>query len=187
MLYPLVLFVHVAAGVLLVGHSLLAPVLRKAIETADSLPALRSLVAFDRQAAAFNPIAALVLLASGIYLGSAGSWYAAWFYVAVVLWVADSALAAGVVNRAAARAQAAATAPGIAIPTDVDLLRRSRAWSTAQAIIAGNDIAVLFLMIAKPDLLQSCAAVVVANAIALAVVGLVRARAVALPPATTAL
>ncbi len=183
--YTLILFLHVAAGLVLVGASLLTPLINRAIENTESVAALRSLLSLDQQAAAANPVAALVLLGSGIYLGTGGWFHAGWFYVSLALWVVNGVLAVVIVRRAAMRLAKSAIASGSggAIPAEVAEMRRSRARTMAESVMAANDVAILYVMIGKPDVLQSCLVVIIANVMAAAIMRFTGTRAESLRPA----
>ena len=174
--YSLIVFAHVASAMTLVGHSLGSPLVHAMIRDARSLPALRAWLDFARQSARWNPAAALVLLGSGVYLGSAGWWSQAWFHVAVAAWVVNLLLAALVVKRsAAALGMAAARAGDGPVPDDVDRLRRLPGWAAAARTMLANDLAILYVMIGKPSLVESLAVMAMANAVLLGL-SLVRTR-----------
>jgi uncharacterized membrane protein len=162
--YAIVLFVHVLAAVVLLGSSLLAPITRNVIWEASSLDALRRGLDVERRATRWNPAAALVLLGSGVYLGSTGWWTEAWFYVSLAAWVGNALLAALVVQRATGALMQAA-APGGDAPTwiEIDAIRRSPGWNMALAAMLANDLAILYVMISKPGLVGAIAVVAAAN------------------------
>lgn len=167
-IYTLVLFVHVMSAIVLIGSGLIAPLTHRSIREARTLTELRRWLAFSRRSTKWNPVAALALLASGIYLGSIGWWTQAWFFVAVGAWLLNAALAAGVVGRAAdslAEAAAAGEGDGL-VPAAVDLLRHAPRWRLAHDAMLANDVAILWVMMAKPDLVGSVAVVAVAVAAA---------------------
>ncbi|MCC7383370.1 MAG: DUF2269 family protein [Deltaproteobacteria bacterium] len=149
--YGLILFVHVLAGVVLLGGSIFAPLTRAAIRRAETLGALRSWLDFARRSARANPVAAMLLLGTGLYLGSAGWWSAPWFAAASVLFVINSAFAARVVAAESMRlGRAAAVLPDGAVPDHLDRLRWSLRWDTAADVLVACDVATLFLMTNKP-------------------------------------
>lgn len=175
--YSLVLFVHVLSAIALVGHSIGAPLERAAIREAATLGDLRRWIAFAGRSGRWNPVVALVLLATGVYLGSIGWWEQAWFHVSLAGWFANVFLAGFVVKRAADATMAAALKAGEGpVPPHVDGLRRSSAWALATQSLLANDLAMLFIMMNKPGLLGSLAVAAVANAVLLAP-SLLRARA----------
>jgi uncharacterized membrane protein len=175
--YSLILFVHVLAGVALIGSGLFAPLAWRRMREAPSIAELRLWLEFSQRASKWNPAAAIVLLASGIYLGTLGWWSQAWFFVALAAWVINAALAGAVVGRAAGALGAAAARAGDgAVPAAVDAMRRARTWPLAHGALLANDLAILYVMFNKPELGGSVAVLVAANVIAAAAV-LVRYRA----------
>lgn len=159
------LLVHVVAGTLLIGSSVFAPLVHKSMATADSLGALRVWVDMARRSSRANPAFAVVLLATGIYLGSQGWWTQPWFYVAAASWLVDSLLALLVIDPSTAALGAAIGTREGAIDAPADALRRSRKWVLAGEVMRGSDLSMIYLMFVKPGLIESL--VVVAAAIAL--------------------
>jgi hypothetical protein len=78
-IYSTVLIVHVFAAVVLIGSALHAPLARGLVRTAATLDDLRRALDFSRRATRWNPVAAVALLGSGVYLGSIGWWSLPWF------------------------------------------------------------------------------------------------------------
>jgi hypothetical protein len=151
-----ILLAHVLAGVLLVGSSIFSTFIRRAIVTAPSVESLLLWLDFGRRATAANPLIALVLLASGLYLGSTGWWSQGWFYVAAGSWVVNAALAGLVLKPSAmALAQAAARVGHGPIRPDLDARRRSRAWELAAQTMRATDLGMLYVMYMKPSVLES--------------------------------
>ncbi len=168
-LYAIVLLAHITAGFYLVGGAFFAPRIRQAIVAAPSVDALRTWLGFARAATAANPPVALVLLATGVYLGSAGWWSTGWFYVALAAWIVNCALAIGVIGRtAAALGQAAAAAPHGPVGANLDTLRRSRAWDLAEQVMRANDLGMLYVMYMKPTVLEAVLVIAVILAAGLA-------------------
>ena len=163
-LYQIALFVHVIAAFVLIGSSLSAPLIRKAIRGSVSVLELRHWLAYSERASRANPPAALILLGSGIYLGSAGWWTEGWFYVSIVAWIADTLLALLVIRRLEG---GMANAPDAAT---IDLLRGARSWDYAEASMIASDFAMVWVMLNKPALLHSVALLLAANALAIAIV-----------------
>ena len=164
-LYSSLLFVHVFSAVFLVGSSLHDLFVRKAILSASTISDLRTWLGFAGRAKRFNPLSAIVLLVTGIALGSAGWWTSGWFYVSVVAWVMNSALAGGVIKRLMmVLARTAATSD--AITTEIERMRRSRALALAENALLANDVVILFVMMSKPELATSVALLTGANVVA---------------------
>ena len=165
--YTLVVFAHVAAATVLVGGSLLAaPGVRAAVRRARRAQEVSAVLAVGRPLHVVNPVAALLVLATGIYLTSVGHWWdLGWVQVAVALWVLNTVTAGAVVEPAVHRlaAQAAGAADGT-VDERLDALRWSRRWTFGVDLLLANDAAVLCLMTVKPGLAGSVLVVVVANA-----------------------
>ncbi len=179
--YAVVVFAHVLAASVLLGTSLVFPLTRRAIRSARTVEELRGWLAFARGSSAANPACALVLLGTGLHLGSHGWWSAAWLQVGGVLFVVSSFLAARTLGGATAALGAAAGAaePG-PVPAHLEPLRWSPRLDVAADVVLANDVAAFWIMIVKPGLAGCVASVAVANAILLAVRRRRRARR---PPA----
>ncbi|GMV47038.1 MAG: hypothetical protein AMXMBFR66_24360 [Pseudomonadota bacterium] len=148
----LVLYLHVAAAVVLVGATVASRLAERGVSDAPDLAALRGALDVGRRTGRANPLLALVLLASGLYLGRAGLWSAPWFWLAFATWFANLVLAARVVVPARRALGAAAAQAGEgAVPTQVDALRRARAPAIAHDVMIGLDLGTLMLMLARPE------------------------------------
>lgn len=169
--YSLAIVMHLAAATVLVGGSISSLHVRRAMREASSVGDLRRWLVFARQSSAANPVAALVLLGTGIYLGSRGWWAFGWFYVALAAWLGNSLLATLVLKPAGmSLAAAMAGAPDTtAIDDRVDALRRSIRWRVAGATMLASDAAMLLLMVTKPSLTGSLALAMGAVAIGIGV------------------
>lgn len=169
--YTLVVFIHIAAAVMLLATSILGePAVRAAVRRATDAAELRAYLAIGHPMSMISPVAAILLLASGIYLTSRGMfWALGWVQVAVAFWVVNSVLAAALMRPAMKRVQAEAdTAGDRAVGPSLDRLRWSQAWTWSVDLMAANDAAVLCLMTLRPGLGGSLGVVIVGNA---AVVG----------------
>lgn len=162
-MYTAILMVHIAAAFLLVGRSLAVPTIAGGIERAESPAALRLLLSLLHQVSRFNPIAALVLLASGLYLGTAGFWRTGWFWVAVTLWVVNAAVVNAVVKPHLTQFK---DAPWGA---ETEALLQARGWKGGIYTMLANDLATLFLMFATPSLPVAVAVALLSNAAAIGV------------------
>ena len=163
-LYSIVLLVHIASAIVLVGSALFAPLTRHAILRAPTVDRLRDWLDFLRRSARANPPAAMVLLASGLYLGSEGWWSQPWFYVALGAWAANLLLATLAVKPSVfALARAAAARGDGPVGPDVDRLRHSRRWEIAEGLMRGNDLAMLYVMFVKPTAAESLLVVAAAG------------------------
>jgi uncharacterized membrane protein len=98
-LYTFAKLVHIAAAIVLVGSYLLAPVLHGAIRGATDVRALRALARLQHHVITASGPAAVLVLASGVYMTLAGwSFTDSWIAVALVLFVVNGALAMSVVD-----------------------------------------------------------------------------------------
>lgn len=164
--YPLVLFVHIAAAVALVGHSLGSPITRAALREAATHGDLARIAALERGLSRFIPLSALILLASGLYLGSVGWWSYGWFYLSIGGWLVNSLLGGLVIKPVLARlASATPAVPGAPVPPDLDAVRRSTKFGVAGQVMLANNVALLLVMVMKPSFLASAAVFLVANAV----------------------
>lgn len=167
-LHAAVLFLHVLAALVLVGHSVGTPLVLAAIREAPTVGALRTWLRFARDSARLNPPAAMVLLATGIVLAP-GRWGQAWLWGAIALWVASTALAVGVVKatgeRVGALAGAGADGP---LPPELDAARSSARWVLGADALLGTDLAALLLMFTQSGLLGTVLVVAASVAIAVA-------------------
>lgn len=71
-LYTLGKFLHIASALVLVGSYLLAPVLYGALRRIDDVRALRALARLQQRVSAASGPAAVLVLASGVYVTLAG-------------------------------------------------------------------------------------------------------------------
>jgi uncharacterized membrane protein len=169
--YLLIVFVHVAAAALLIGGSVVAaPAVRAAVRRAGSTQEMRALLAAGAPLAALNPVSSLLVLASGIYLATAGRvWALGWVQVATAFWLVNAVTAGAVVKPAIGRlaAELARAGDGPVEPR-LEALRWSPRWSYGGNLLLANDTAMLFLMTVRPGLAGSLLAVAVANALVLA-------------------
>lgn len=176
-IYPVLLLIHVLSAIVLMGSTLHAPLARGLVLRARLAADLGVAIALSRRAVKWNPLAALILLATGIYLGSWGWWSQAWFYVAIAAWIVSTVLAVAVLQRAeeaiAALAGQAGDGP---ITAELDAMRRSRKWGLAHAAMLANDLAILCIMFVKPPLAGSIGLLIVANTLLVSAV-LMRQRA----------
>ena len=175
--YAIVLFVHVFAAVALVGHSLSTPVIRNVIREADSLHDLRHWLAFAARAGRLNPVAAVILLATGIYLGSYGWWGQPWFLVSIAAWLVNAALAGAVLKPSYKAVMSAAAKAGEGpVTAEVDELRQSRRLAVSEQAMLASDVVILFVMFNKPGLIVCLAAMALVSVV-LIVPAVVRRRA----------
>jgi hypothetical protein len=169
-LYLLILFVHVAAAVALLGGSVIgSPGVRNAVRRAGSTGDVRAIIAVGRPLLVLEPVAALLVLGSGLYLTSAlRFWTLGWVQVAMAAWLVNAVVAGALVKPAIGRVAASAAAAAGAVGEGLHALRWSPRWSAGGDLLLANDVAILFLMVAKPGLGASLLAVAGTNALVIA-------------------
>lgn len=175
-LYEITVFLHVVAAVALLSGSVLAsPAVRAAVRRAQTTQEMRAYLAIGRPLLVLEPVSAIVLLATGVYLTSvAGFWTLGWVQVSVAAWVVNAGVAGTMVKPAISRLAAAVkTSPDGEIGAHLDPLRWSDRWSIGGDVLLANDAATLYLMVMRPDLAGALALVVGAN---LAISGVRAAR-----------
>lgn len=151
--YDVIVFVHVLSAVTLVGGGILAtPTINTAIRRARTTEDLRRWLAVGKPLSVVNPISSITLLASGAYLSSMSHWWgAAWVQVAVVLWIANAALANAVVNPSMkALARLAFASQDYLVGPELERLQGSPRTALTHQVMTANDVGVLFLMVTKP-------------------------------------
>jgi uncharacterized membrane protein len=148
--------VHIAAGTLLVGGSFFAPHVRRAIRSASTVEELRAWLDLARRASRTTPLIAMTVLATGVYLGSAGWWTQSWFFLSLAVWLVNSLLAVLVVQRAATTlARAAGQTGGGPVNDELERLRSAPDWDRAEEIMRACDLAMIYIMVLKPSLIES--------------------------------
>jgi hypothetical protein len=169
-LYLLILFVHVAAAVALVSGSVIgSPAVRRAVRRARTTDDIRAVVAVGRPLLVLEPVAALLVLGSGLYLTSAlRFWTLGWVQVAMAAWLVNAAVAAALVKPAIGRVAAGVAATAGVVGEGLHALRWSPRWSAGGDVLLANDAAILFLMVAKPGLGASLFTLAGANALVVA-------------------
>jgi hypothetical protein len=169
-LYLLILFVHVAAAVALLSGSVIgSPAVRRAVRRARSTDDIRAVAAVGRPLLVLEPVAALLVLGSGLYLTSAlRFWTLGWVQVAMAAWLVNAVVAAALVKPAIGRVAAGAATAAGAVGEGLHALRWSPRWSAGGDVLLANDAAILFLMVAKPGLGTSLFTVAGANALVVA-------------------
>jgi hypothetical protein len=169
-LYLLILFVHVAAAVALLSGSVVgSPAVRGAVRRAGSTDDVRAILAAGRPLLVLEPVAALLVLGSGLYLTSAlRFWTLGWVQVAMAAWLVNAVVAAALVKPAVGRVAASAAAAAGAVGEGLHALRWSPRWSAGGDVLLANDVTILFLMVAKPGLGASLLTVAGANALVVA-------------------
>ena len=183
-IYDLLVFVHIAAAVLLLGGSVVgSPAVRAAVRRARTTEEMRAYLAIGRPLLVLEPASALVVLATGIYLTTVDNfWSLGWVQVATAGWLVNAAVAGAMVKPAiSAVAAHVATQSDGSVGEHLHAFRWSWRWSVGGDVLLANDAAMLYLMTMKPELADSLLVVAAANGVAAGarVLGPVFRRAVA--------
>ena len=166
-LYGFALFLHVVLAILLVGGSSYAHVTTTLVARARTVDGVRSHVEFLHAfAQASGPLAAGVLLA-GVYLAFDGEWWGTgWPAVSLVLFLMAGVAAFAVIvpKTQAARELLAETPDGPMTPElGARLADPTLVW--VSWLMAGADLALVFLMTNKPGFARATLAAVVGLAL----------------------
>ncbi|MCW5634074.1 MAG: hypothetical protein KIT17_12135 [Rubrivivax sp.] len=151
MAHAFVLYLHIAAAMLLVGGTVAARLAGSGVRAATDLSALRGALDAVRRATRLNPLLAILVLASGAVLGRSW-WSTPWFWVATAAWIGNLAMAVRFVGPGhRALGLAAQRAGSGAVPDGVDALRHRLAPALALDVMIGLDFGTLLLMVLKPS------------------------------------
>ena len=187
--YSLVLFVHVLGALGLFVTTGIGQLVLARLRRARTVAQAREWLEVTHDVARVEPLVALVLLGAGLYLtATTWGWRVAWIDVALGALLAVVVIGGALGGpRVAARARAAADAPEGPIPAELRArLDDPVLWTLARATTA-LELGIVFLMVVKPGLLGSLAALGVALALGLASAAPRWRSTQALSPATGAL
>ena len=161
-----VVFLHVASAALLMGGAVASRLAERAVGAANDLATLRGALDVLRRMSRINPALALLLLASGAWLGRHGMWATPWFLLAVASWFANLILVARfVLPHQRTLGMAVDRASEGPVPPAVDAQRSASAPAYAHDAMIGLDFGVLVLMIVKPGMEWARAAPVLGAAL----------------------
>lgn len=171
-LYNVLLFAHILGAVVLIGISLLDPVMARSTAKATSVSSLREWTGFTLVVArAANP-AAVVLLIAGVWMTFLSwSWDQGWIVVSLAIFLLIGAMAGTVLEPHAKRLVAAAdAAPEGPVTAELrDIVHDSKVHRVHQLFLP-LDMAVLFMMTNKPGWVGAGTAVGLAVAAAAALI-----------------
>lgn len=186
-LYHVALFLHIVFAIALVGGSVWAHVTASLLPRAGSIEGIRSHVRFLAAISKSGGPLAMLVLIPGLYMAfSGGHWGAGWPGVALVLFAATGGLAFRVLEPGVQRVQAVLDeTPDGPITPEVGAKLANPKLTMATWLMAGMDLAIVYLMTNKPGLVGSVVVGVLGIA-AGAVVGMRETRAHAAPPAPAA-
>jgi hypothetical protein len=195
-LYGSALFVHVVFAILLVGGGACTHVGMTLLPRARSVEGVRSHVLWLHVLVKALPPLAVIVLASGVYMAFAGSWWGAgWPAVSLALFALAGAAAGAFIDPRVARLRAASDeAPEGPVPSELSVALTDPGLRLAGAILTGADVAIVFLMTNKPgwtgSLIVAAIGVTVGGLVGLAVTRRDPARGLdaraGAPPAATA-
>lgn len=170
--YRFVLFLHIASAVLLIGGSLAGLLARSAVRRCVTARDVAVVLALGRPLSVMNPLSAFSLLGSGIYLASVGHWWTTpWVLVAVVMWMANVAIAKGLVGPVITRlAEQVGAGGGGPLTRDAHVFRRSIAWTFGGDLLVAHDVAILLLMTLRLPWVESLWTLALADGVVLALV-----------------
>lgn len=178
-MYSWILLLHVTTAILLIGNAIVGWHVRAAIGAASSPAAVGTLLDVFRRAAHASPLLAIIVLTTGVYLGSYGWWSQPWFAVAIGLWILQATLSAKGIRAHVSALSAAVHTGNATITPEAEAIRRSSSWLAISAVMRGNDFSLAYLMFNKPSLRESLALVLFTAILALlAEMGLERLRRV---------
>jgi hypothetical protein len=161
--YSVVVFVHVVGAIVLVGATLFAPLIGNWLRRAPTVESLREWAGYRLLTGQVVGGAAVVVLTSGVYLAFRGGWWGSgWLEVSLALFAFAGYLALGVLDPAAKRLVASANqTPDGPVDSALDAQRRSPRSMTADSMLVGTDLTIVFLMTNKPSFVGAGVAVVV--------------------------
>jgi len=172
--YVIILFLHILSATSLVGGSIVAaPLIRAGARRARTYEELRASLSLGAPLRFINPMAALGLMATGVYLATLLHWWGlGWVQVALTAWVVNVLVAARVVGPLVGRLAIETIDRYGPVSDATDRIRRSMRWTLASNVLIANDAAVLLLMVLKLPLASSIVVVALAHALLLGALGL---------------
>lgn len=164
MTYDLLLFLHILAAVVLVGGSLVGPLLGQSMKRAASVAALRAHVGMAASIAkASGPAAAVVLLAGVGMVVMEWSFGTGWIAVSLLLFALAGGLIMAIVQPALDRLGAAVDDAPDGPPTSgMRALTHDPKVNGAHNLLFAIDVAIVALMTTKPALAASIGVAVAA-------------------------
>ena len=165
-LYELMLFAHILGAVVLVGGSLIGPLLMRRLRHASSVASLRSVAGIMHALSkAAGPSAGMVLVAGIVMVIEDWSFGDGWIAVSLALFALSGVLALAVADPVLKRlvnlADGAADGP---VPPDVQVLVHDPKLAGVHNVLFAVDIAIVALMTLKPGLGVSIGVAIIALA-----------------------
>lgn len=173
-LYNATLFVHIMGAVVLVSYGFMMPLLMSGVARTKTVDGLRGWLTVLSRYSKMGPIAAVFVLASGVYMTlNAYSFTTGWIVVSLVLFVSAGAIAGGVLDKHLTHAlELAEQAPDGPVTPDLRAEALSPRMANFESLMFGFDLSIVFMMTNKPGWTGS----LVATAVGLTVAGVLIAR-----------
>jgi uncharacterized membrane protein len=151
-MYAVIVFVHVVSAIVLVGSTFLAPFFGAGLRRTTTVQGLREWAKLNHDIGTFAGRTAPLVLVAGLYLAFAGDWWGSgWLEASFLLFILAGVAALGVFDPVLRRLlDAAREAPDGPIGSELEALRNDRRMTAAEAYLLPGDLAIVFLMTAKP-------------------------------------
>lgn len=151
-LYGVIKFVHIVAGIVLVGFAATMYPLSALADRARDTATLQPTVTMMAVVAKVTPIAAVVTLLAGLQLAFTGDWWGqGWVVVSLVLFLAAGGIAGGYLDKHVKRIGAALHEAGPGpVPGEVRALLHAPGPYLMERLLTAIDVAIVFLMVTKP-------------------------------------
>jgi hypothetical protein len=168
--YALALFVHILGALGLAATTGINLLVLVRLRRARTVAQARDLLELGGAAARVEPIVALALLGAGLFLtASTWGWQVAWIDLSLGALLAMVVIGGAIGGpRVAARDRAVAATPDGPIPAALAARLADPVLWTLTHVAAALEVGIVFLMVAKPELAGSLAALVAAFALGLA-------------------
>ena len=150
--YHVVLFGHIVGATLLVSYGFVMQMLTAGVRRTRTVDGLRTWLSIMAGYAKAGPVAAVVVLLSGLYMTfDAFSFREGWIVVSLALFVLAGAIAGGVLNKhLAAVLEKAQAAPDGPAPAELVAEATSPRAANFESVMAGLDLSIIFMMTNKP-------------------------------------
>ena len=156
-LYELMLLVHILGAVVVVGGSLVGPLLMRRLRAASSVASLRAVAGIAQALSKFaGPSAGVVLVAGVVMVVLNWSFGDGWILVSLALFAVSGVLAAAVAEPVLKRVVALAeTTPDGPVTPEMRAAVHDQKLAGAYNTLVAVDIAIVALMTMKPGLAAS--------------------------------
>jgi hypothetical protein len=152
--YALAVFVHVVSAIVLVGSTFIGPFLSAGLRRTTTVEGVREWAKLNHDVGTLAGRAAPLVLLAGLYLAFAGDWWGSgWLEASLLLFTLAGVAALGVFDPTLRRLlDAARAAPDGPVGAELDAMRHDRRMAAAEAYLLPGDLAIVFLMTAKPGI-----------------------------------